>query len=157
MGKGKELDLTNDSAHASVKASVEQSGVDRWCFGGSAWHAMAKLHYVSTPNVSLNQKQQLKINIFKAFSEHANYSLPSTASKNTTKKIGRRARKREIDAGTCANHARYSSVDVTFCGSWKNSLYLEKTSRRQSREHKKNNKKDRSPCSQKRNLCLYLC
>ena len=50
MGKGKELDLTHDSAHASV----EQSVVGRWCFSGSAWHAMAKLHYVSTPNVRLN-------------------------------------------------------------------------------------------------------
>ena len=51
-------------------------------------------------------------------------SLPSIVSKNTIKMIGHHSRLRDmigqsqlICACTRANHARYSSVDVTFCGS----------------------------------------
>ena len=57
-------------------------------------------------------------------------SLPSTVSKNTIKMIGHHSRLRDmmgqsylICACTRANHARYSSVHVTFCGSSKHSLY----------------------------------
>ena len=55
--------------------------------------------------------------------------LQSTVSKNTIKMIGHHFRLREmmgqsypIYACTHANHARYSSVQVTFCGSSKHSL-----------------------------------
>ena len=56
-------------------------------------------------------------------------SLPSTVSKNTIKMIGHHSHLREvmgqsylICACTCANHAHYSSVHVTFCGSSKDCL-----------------------------------
>ena len=59
----------------------------------------------------------------------ATCSLPSTVSKTTTKKIGHRARKRDmtgqsypIYACTRANHTCYSSVHFKFCGSSKRSL-----------------------------------
>ena len=63
---------------------------------------------------------------FKTFPE---CSLPSTVSKNTMKMIGHHSRLRDvlgqsypIYACTRANHARYSSVQVTFCGSSEHSL-----------------------------------
>ena len=56
-------------------------------------------------------------------------SLPSTVSKNTIKIIGHHSRLRDVMghsypmyACTPANHARYSSVHVTFCGSSKHEL-----------------------------------
>ena len=56
-------------------------------------------------------------------------SLQSPVSKNTIKMIGHHSRLRDvlgrsypICACTRANHARYSSVHVTFCGSSKHSL-----------------------------------
>ena len=56
-------------------------------------------------------------------------SLPSTVSKNTIKMIGHHSCLRDvmgqsylICACTRTNHARYSSVHVTFCGSSKHSL-----------------------------------
>ena len=74
------------------------------------------------------------MNFFKTFPE---CSLPSTVSKNTLKMIGHHSRLRDvmgqsypIYACTRANHARYSSVQVTFCGSSEHSLlkkYLGKT------------------------------
>ena len=55
-------------------------------------------------------------------------SLPSTVSKNKIKITGHHSRLRDvmgqsylICARTRANHARYSSVHVTFCGSSKHS------------------------------------
>ena len=62
----------------------------------------------------------------KTFSE---CSLPSTLSKNTVKMIGQHARLRDMTGQSCpiyasarANHARYSSVQAIFCGSWKHNL-----------------------------------
>ena len=62
------------------------------------------------------------MNFFETFPE---CSLPSTVSKYN-KMIGHHSRLRVlvgksylICACTRANHARYSSVHVTFCGSWK--------------------------------------
>ena len=53
-------------------------------------------------------------------------SLPRTVSKNTIKKMGHHSRLRDvvaqsypIYASTRANRSRYSSVNVTFCGSSK--------------------------------------
>ena len=64
--------------------------------------------------------------IFETFPE---CSLPSAVSKNAIKMIGHHSRLRgvmgqsyPIYACTHANHARYSSVQVTFCGSSKLSL-----------------------------------
>ena len=61
------------------------------------------------------------MNFFEAFYE---CSLPSTVSKNTIKMIGHHSRLRDVTgqsypiyACARANHARYSSVHVTFCGS----------------------------------------
>ena len=55
-------------------------------------------------------------------------SLPRTVSKNTIKMIGHHSRLRDVMAPsypfyacTRVNHARYSSVNVAFCGSSKNS------------------------------------
>ena len=66
------------------------------------------------------------MNFFETFPE---CSLPSTVSKNKIKMIGHHSRLRDamsqsypIYACTRANHARYSSVQVTFCGSSKQSL-----------------------------------
>ena len=66
------------------------------------------------------------MNFFETFPE---CSLPSTVSKNTIKMIGHHSRLRDvmgqsylICACTRTNHARYSSVQVTFCGSSKHSL-----------------------------------
>ena len=66
------------------------------------------------------------MNFFETFPE---CSLPSTVSKNTMKTIGHHSRLRDVMGPsflTCAcsrvNHARYSSVQVTFCGSSKHSL-----------------------------------
>ena len=66
------------------------------------------------------------MNFFETFSE---CSLSSTVSKNAIKMIGHHSRLRDvmdqsylICACTRANHARYSSVHVTFCGSSKHSL-----------------------------------
>ena len=66
------------------------------------------------------------MNFFETFPEG---SLPITVSKNTIKMIGRHSRERDamghsypIYASTRANHARYSSVHVTFCGTSKHSL-----------------------------------
>ena len=63
---------------------------------------------------------------FKTFSV---CSLPSTVSENRIKKIGYHPRKRDMMGQSCpiyacthANHARYSSVPVSFYGSWKHSL-----------------------------------
>ena len=63
------------------------------------------------------------MNFFATFPE---CSLPSTVSKETVKMTGHHGRLRDVmgqsypiyDACTRANHARYSSVQVTFCGSW---------------------------------------
>ena len=69
------------------------------------------------------QKLKLPINFFETFTER---SLPSTISKNTIKMMGHHSRLRDvmsqsylICACTRANHARYSSVHVTFCDSSK--------------------------------------
>ena len=69
------------------------------------------------------QKLMLPMNFFETFPE---CSLPSTVSKNAIKMIGHHSRLRDvmgqsylICARTRANHARYSSVHVTFCGSSK--------------------------------------
>ena len=69
------------------------------------------------------QKYKLPMNFFKTFPK---CSLPSTVSKNTIKIIGHHSRLRDvmgqsypIYACTFANHARYSSAHVTFCGSSK--------------------------------------
>ena len=58
----------------------------------------------------------------KFFETFPECSLPSTVSKNTMKMIGHRSRLRDVTgksypiyACTRANHARYSSVQVTFC------------------------------------------
>ena len=66
------------------------------------------------------------MNFFKTFQE---CSLPSTVSKNTTKMIGHHSRLRDRMGQSCpiyacprANHARCSSVHVTFCGSSKQFL-----------------------------------
>ena len=63
------------------------------------------------------------MNIFETFPK---CSLPRTFSKNTIKMIGRHSRLRDVMAQsypicacTRANHARYSSVNVTCCGSSK--------------------------------------
>ena len=63
------------------------------------------------------------MNFFETFPE---CSLPRTVSKNTIKMIGHGSRLRDVmaqsgpfDACARANHARYSSVNVTFCGSSK--------------------------------------
>ena len=63
------------------------------------------------------------MNSFEIFPE---CSLPSTVSKNTIKMIGHYSRLRDVMgqsypncACTHANHACYSSVHVTFCGSSK--------------------------------------
>ena len=83
-----------------------------------------------------NHYRQLKVipkklklptmNFFETFPE---CSLPSTVSKNAIKMIGHHSRLRDvmgqsylICACTRANHARYSSVHATFCGSSKDSL-----------------------------------
>ena len=65
----------------------------------------------------------------KRYSTFLECSLPSTVSKNTINMIGHRSRLRDvmgqsylICACIRANHARYSSVHVTFCGSSKHSL-----------------------------------
>ena len=67
-----------------------------------------------------------RMNFFETFPER---SLPSTVSKNAIKMIGHHSRLRDvmgqsylICACTRANHARYSSAHVTFCGSSKHSL-----------------------------------
>ena len=72
------------------------------------------------------QKLNLPMNFFETFPE---ISLLSTVSKNTTKMIGHHSRLRDmmgqsypIHAWTCGNHAHYSSVHVTFCGSSKHDL-----------------------------------
>ena len=72
------------------------------------------------------RKLKLLMNFFETFPE---CSLPSIVSKNTIKMIGHHSHLRDamgqsylICACTCANHARYSSVHVTFCGSTKHSL-----------------------------------
>ena len=69
------------------------------------------------------QKLKLPMNFFETFPE---CSLPSTVSKNTIKMIGHHSRLRDamgqsylIYACIRANHARYSSVHDTFCGSSK--------------------------------------
>ena len=72
------------------------------------------------------------MNFFETFPE---CSLPSTVSKKTIKTIGHHSclgdeKKKKyvmgqsylICASTRANHTRYSSVQVTFCGSLKHSL-----------------------------------
>ena len=63
------------------------------------------------------------MNFFETFPE---FSLPSTVSKNTIKMIGHHSRLRDATGQSCpiyactrANHARYSSVHVTFCGTSK--------------------------------------
>ena len=68
------------------------------------------------------------MNFFETFPE---CSLPSTVSKNTIKMIGHHSRLRDvigqsyfICACTRTNHARYSSVQVTFCGSSKLTLLV---------------------------------
>ena len=68
----------------------------------------------------------LPMKFFETFPE---CSLPSTVSKITIKLIGHHSRLRDvmdrsylIYACTRANHVRYSSVHVTFCGSSKHSL-----------------------------------
>ena len=65
------------------------------------------------------------MNFFETFPE---CSLSRTISKNTIKMIGHHSRLRDMMAqsypfyaGTSANRARYSSVNVTFCGSSKHS------------------------------------
>ena len=57
-------------------------------------------------------------------------SLPITASKKTIKLVDYYAglgdvmgQSYSIYARTSANHSRYSSVHVTFCGCWKHSLF----------------------------------
>ena len=57
-------------------------------------------------------------------------SLPSTVSKNTIKTIGHHVRSRGVKGYSCpfwpctrANHGRYSSFQVIFCGSWKHNLF----------------------------------
>ena len=72
------------------------------------------------------QKLKLLINFFETFPES---SLLNTVSKKTIKMIGRHSRLRDmmgqsypIYACTRANHAHYSSVHVTFCGSSKHTL-----------------------------------
>ena len=72
------------------------------------------------------QKLNLPMNFFETFPE---CSLTSTVSKNTIKMIAHHSRLRDVMAQPyliCActriNHARYSSVHVTFCGSSKHSL-----------------------------------
>ena len=72
------------------------------------------------------QKLKLPMNFFETF---PGCSLPSTVSKNKIKKIGHHSRLRDVMgqsshsyACTRANHARYSSVHVTFCGSSKEGL-----------------------------------
>ena len=73
------------------------------------------------------QKLKLAINVFETFPE---CSLPRTVSKknNINDAIGHHSRLRDvmgqsypIYACTRANHASYSSVDVTFCSSLKRS------------------------------------
>ena len=66
------------------------------------------------------------MNFFETFPES---SLLSTVSKRTIKMIGRHSRLKDmigqsypIYACTCANHAYYSSVHITFCGSSKHTL-----------------------------------
>ena len=83
--------------------------------------------------------QKLTMKFSETFSE---CYLPSTVFKKP-KMIGHRARLRDvmaksypIHACTPANHARYSSVHVTFCGSWIYSLlnlYLGKNLRGRKR------------------------
>ena len=67
------------------------------------------------------------MNFFQTFSE---CSLPSTVRKKAIKLIGPHACLRAvmgqsypIYAYTCANLARYVSVNVTSCGSWKHSVF----------------------------------
>ena len=67
------------------------------------------------------QKLELPMNFFETFPE---WCLPSTVSKNTIKMIGHHAGLRDVTgqsypiyACTRANHVRYSSVQVIFCGS----------------------------------------
>ena len=73
------------------------------------------------------QKSKLLINFFETFPE---FSLPSTVSKNAIKMIGHPARFRDvsgqsypINACTLADRARYTLVQVTFCGSWKHNFF----------------------------------
>ena len=75
---------------------------------------------------AIPQKQKLPMNFFETFPE---CFLPSTVSKNTIKMTGHHSRLRDlmrqsylICACPRANHARYSSVHVTFCGTSKHSL-----------------------------------
>ena len=73
------------------------------------------------------QKLKLPMNLFENFPE---CSLPSTVSKNTMKMIGHHACLIDVTGQsypffactTRANHARYSSVQVVFCGNRKHSL-----------------------------------
>jgi len=72
------------------------------------------------------QKLKLPLNFFKTFPES---SLLSTVLKKAIKMIGHCSRLRDIMgqsypiyACTHANHAHYSSVHVTFCGSSKRTL-----------------------------------
>ena len=72
------------------------------------------------------QKWKLPMDYFETFPE---CSLASTFSKTTIQMIGHHARLRDVTgqsypiyARTRANRARYSSVQVIFCGSWKHNL-----------------------------------
>ena len=72
------------------------------------------------------QKLKLPMKFFETFPE---CSLPSTVSKNTIKIIGHHSRLSDVTgqsysiyACTRANNARYSSVQLIFCGSSKHNL-----------------------------------
>ena len=72
------------------------------------------------------QKKKLPMKFLETFPE---CSLPSTVLKNIIKMIGHHSRLRDMKGQsyliyvcTRANHTRYSSVHVTFCGSSKHSL-----------------------------------
>ena len=71
------------------------------------------------------QSQISDVEFFETFPE---CSLQSTVSKNSIKMIGHHSRLRDVMAQsypfyacTRANHARHSSVNVTFCGRSKHS------------------------------------
>ena len=73
------------------------------------------------------QKLKLPLKIFETFPR---FFLPSTVSKNTIKMTGHHSRLRDVTGPqsypiygcTRANHARYSSVQIIFCGSSRHNL-----------------------------------
>ena len=123
---------------------VENSSHSRMCF---LWHCQTKKRETTVLTVCpirgkiiecrfsetegiCSQGDSSEIKVTDEFFETSlECSLPSTVSKNIIKMIGHHSRLRDvmgqsylICACTRANHARYSSVQVIFCGSSKHSL-----------------------------------